>query len=136
MPPSGFTFDHTANLETFFMSCVEDLIRENSGKRDPLAAVAAEIAKIDADLKTSQRTALQTATLQQVRAFYALLHDKMTACCEDESKIGDAEVAMCVAATLSDASREIEAIKIDEGGPSLRPGQGFARSLGMRGGNL
>ena len=74
MPPSGFTYVQTNHLSRFLNECLNVLVDENAGSgRTAHEAVAREIDDIDRDYDANTRLPAQTATLQQVRAFYSML---------------------------------------------------------------
>jgi hypothetical protein len=71
MPPSGFTTEHTRGISDSLMSCLKDLITEGKTNHlTPEQALTREITQINADLKTNQRSEVQTAMLKLVQTFY------------------------------------------------------------------
>ena len=73
MPPSGYNKTQAESVCDFLRSCVESLIHENRGVRDPQTAIRREIDSITRDLKKEKRPGFERDLLGLTKAFYETL---------------------------------------------------------------
>ena len=76
MPPSGYNKNQAESLSDFLLSCVDALVQENRGLREPHTAIKREIDSINRDLRRETRPEFERFLLGLTKSFYeALLPD-------------------------------------------------------------
>ena len=109
MPPSGFNKAQASGIDDFLCECVSALGEEVKQKKLPYReAVKNEIDTIDRDLAKVKRSPASTSVLQLIRAFYAVMYERLTDTA-DEEEFMDAGYVIA-----ENVFSEVVAIKVEE----------------------